>query len=369
MSEQRWADEVRKYGSIRAASKMLGIPRSTLQYRLGREKEECKQELGGIVPDDFGIDKATITVEPDGTLGRQWLKVKYDPDVMREQMVAIREGFCSELPRIPGCSVLPTHDAPDLTSVFVITDFHLGMLAWGEETGADWDLKIAESLFIRYFQYGIENSPAADTAILANIGDMLHFSGMSPITNRSGHVLDSDTRYAKLVRTAIRINKIAVSMLLQKYKSVTILHAEGNHDDDASVWLRESFYSHYEDEPRVTVLRRPDPYYCIEFGDISLMFHHGHIRKTSNIEAVLVSKFRDVFGRTKKTYTHMGHFHNQLVLSANTMKIEQHPTLAASDAHASRGGWLSNMRESPIITYDRRYGEISRVTVPVEMLK
>lgn len=369
MTDKVWTGEVRKYGSVRAASRALGVPRSTLQYRLAREREEERQELGSIVPDDFGIDKATITVEPDGSLGRQWLKVKYDPETMREQLSEMREAFCEELPRFDLAIPSPSHGSSDLITVFVITDYHLGMLAWGPETGDDWDLKIAERIFINYFRYAIDNSPQAETALFANIGDMLHFSGMSPITNRSGHVLDSDTRYAKLVRTAIRINKLAIAMLLQKYKSVKVLHAEGNHDDDASVWLRESFWSFYEDEDRVEVIRRPDPYYCVEFGKISLMFHHGHIRRMKDIETSLLAKFRDVWGRTDKTYTHMGHLHNENVISTNTMKIEQHPTLAASDAHASRGGWLSNMRVSPVITYDRRYGEISRVVVPVEMLK
>ena len=49
---------------------------------------------------------------------------------------------------------------------YVITDYHLGALSWGEETGADWDLKIAEDTLVAWFSRAIEQSPAAETALL-----------------------------------------------------------------------------------------------------------------------------------------------------------------------------------------------------------
>ena len=54
----------------------------------------------------------------------------------------------------------------------------------------------------------------------------------------------------------------------------------------SSVWLRELCDAMYEDEPRVTVDARPDPYYCYEWGKQLLLFHHGHKRKVANIDTV-----------------------------------------------------------------------------------
>lgn len=359
-------EQIKEHGSIRKAAAALGIPRSTLQYRLKREPE---QNISALVPDDFGIERSTITVEPDGTLGRQWLKTKYDPQVIRDRLEDIRQEFCSTLPRfdldIPTCA----SGDENLFTMFVITDYHLGMLSWAEETGSNWSMDIAEQLFIKYFKYAIQNTPAAKVAILGNIGDFLHFSGMKAITNHSGHVLDADTRYSRLVRVAIKMSRIAVAMLLEKYEEVHVFHMEGNHDDDASIWLRESVWSHYENEPRVIVSRRVDPYHCFERGDVTIFMHHGHLRRSRDLETILIAKFREQFGRTRKSYAHTGHFHNKEVISVNNMRIEQHPTLAAADSYATRGGWMSNMRESPVITYDQRYGEIGRIVVPVELLE
>lgn len=50
------------------------------------------------------------------------------------------------------------------------------------------------------------------------------------------------------------------------------------------------------------------------------------------------------------------------------MVVEQHRTLAAPDAHASRGGWISG-RDASVITYHRDYGYVGRVVISPEMVK
>ena len=181
-------------------------------------------------------------------------------------------------------------------------------------------------------------------------------------------MLDADTRFQKLVRVAIRVLRQVIDMLLSKHQRVHVLMAEGNHDMASSVWLREWFAVLYENEPRITVDRSPDPYYCYEFGQTALYFHHGHRRKPANVSDVFVAKFRYVFGRTKHSYAHMGHLHHVDIKENNLMTVEQHRTLAAADAYASRGGWISG-RDAKVITYHRQYGEVGRLTISPDMLK
>jgi len=49
------------------------------------------------------------------------------------------------------------------------------------------------------------------------------------------------------------------------------------------------------------------------------------------------------------------------------MHVEQHQTLAAPDAYASRGGWMSG-RSAKLITYHKEFGEIGRSAITPEML-
>ena len=144
--------------------------------------------------------------------------------------------------------------------------------------------------------------------------------------------------------------------------------ADANHDPASEAWLREMFAVFYENEPRVTVDTTADTYYCYEHGLTSLFFHHGHKRKPANIDTVFAAKFREVFGRTKYSYAHMGHLHSIDVKETNLMLVEQHRTLAAPDAYASRGGWISG-RDAKVITYHKDYGKVAESVISIDMLK
>jgi hypothetical protein len=202
--------------------------------------------------------------------------------------------------------------------------------------------------------------------VFAQLGDFLHWDGMDAVTPASKHLLDADGRFTKLVRVAIRVVRRIIGLLLARHERVVVLMAEGNHDPASSIWLREWLAATFEDEPRITVETSPDPYYCVEHGATALFFHHGHKRKPANVDAVFAAKFREVFGRTKHAYAHMGHMHHVDVKETSLMVIEQHQTLAAPDAYASRGGWMSG-RSAQVITYHDVHGEVGRVRLSSSM--
>lgn len=77
---------------------------------------------------------------------------------------------------------------------------------------------------------------------------------------------------------------------------------------------------------------------------------------------------RKAFGDSKYSYAHVGHLHHQKQVESRNMVVEQHRTLAAKDAYASRGGWMSG-RSANVITYSAEYGEVGRLTISPEMLK
>jgi hypothetical protein len=251
---------------------------------------------------------------------------------------------------------------PDLLNCYVLTDYHLGMLAWGEETGADWDVVVAERTIDAWIEEAIARSPKARVGVLAQLGDFLHYDSLEAVTPTSGHVLDADTRFVRMIGVARRALQRCVDRMLQAHERVVVLHAEGNHDIASSAWLRELFAALYANEPRVEIITRPDPYYCVEHGKTLLMFHHGHKRTIQTLDAVLAAKFRAEFGRSAHVYAHTGHYHHLKRRETALMVIEQHRTLAAPDAYASRGGWMSG-RSADVITYDANRGEVCRITV------
>lgn len=295
----------------------------------------------------------------DGERALTWVKTDRKNDDLREGVLdAIRDHVRPLKPvkgPSKGCN-------PDLLSCYILTDYHLGMLAWGEETGADWDITIAERVIDAWIEEAIARAPKARVGVLAQLGDFLHYDSMEAVTPTGGHILDADTRFVRMIGVARRALQRCVDRMLQAHERVVVLHAEGNHDLASSAWLRELFSALYANEPRVQIITRPDPYYCIEHGETLLLFHHGHKRSMKDLDSVLVSKFRSEFGNAEHVYAHTGHFHHLKRRETSLMVIEQHRTLAAPDAYASRGGWMSG-RSADVITYDSKRGEVCRITV------
>lgn len=367
-------DAIDKHKSCRQAAKALGLNVSSVARAMSGLKKRAalqgyspEHDMTKKLPDGFHLKGTSTLYDNEGNQKLQWVKSQVDLDRMREIQAAAFDAMCETMPRVKSTKG-PRHLNNELLNCYVITDFHLGMLAWGEETGADWDLHKAEETLVAWFAQAIAQSPDAETAVFAQLSDFLHADGIEALTPASKHLLDVDTRFAKVVRVAIRVLRRVVDMLLVKHKYVHIIMADANHDPVSQIWLREWFAVMFEDEPRVTVDRTPSPYNAYEFGSTALFFHHGHRRKVTNVSEVFAAKFREMFGRTKFAYAHMGHLHSIDVKENNLMIVEQHRTLAAPDAYASSHGWLAG-RDAKVITYHKDYGEVSRITISSNMVR
>jgi hypothetical protein len=365
---------INEYGGIRPAARALQLHHTTVadSIRIVRRKAAIsgfapENDMSRVVPEPFIVRGISTYYNAEGKASGQWVKSRIEDTKLQEMMRQSIDAMKEEIPRLAALPAPPLSN-DNLLNCYVITDYHLGMLSWDEETGENWDVAIAESLVVKWFEQAIAQSPNADTAVFAQLSDFLHFDGMDAVTPASKHLLDVDTRFAKLVRSAIRVLRTIIDMLLAKHQKLHIIMADANHDPVSQIWLREWFSVLYENEPRVTVDKSPNPYNAYEFGNVALFFHHGHKRKVANVSEVFAGQFREMFGRTKYAYAHMGHMHHLDIKENNLMIVEQHRTLAPGDAYSARGGWLSG-RDAKVISYDRRYGEVSRLTINSDMLR
>jgi hypothetical protein len=372
--QSEYIDAVNEYGGFRSAARSLNINHSAIveaiaviRRRAATSGYAPEQDMVRPVPEPFIVRGVSTYYNAEGKASGQWVKSKIDDNKLQEMMKAVIDGMKDDIPRLTALPA-PALGNDNLLNCYVITDYHLGMLAWDEEAGENWDLDIAQALVVKWFEQAIAQSPNADTAVFAQLSDFLHFDGMDAVTPASKHLLDVDTRFAKVVRSAIRVLRTVIDMLLAKHQHVHIIMADANHDPVSQIWLREWFSVLYENEPRITVDKSPNPYNAYEFGKTALFFHHGHKRKVSNVSEVFAGQFREMFGRTKHAYAHMGHYHSIDVKENNLMIVEQHRTLAPGDAYSARGGWLSG-RDAKVITYSKQFGEVSRLTINSDMLR
>lgn len=351
----REAVEVRsRHRTTSEAALELGLSRSAMQNRL------ITASLRGLAPGHFtsgtapgfAMGKVTIQRGADGQVERTWERQSPDQDQVLEALRSAVEAMAGEIR--PAAPVPPPAASLEgLLTLYTWTDYHVGMLAWHKEGGDDWDCSIAESTGNAAMDYLVSSAPASKRAIVNIQGDFLHWDGLQAITPTHGHVLDADSRFGKVVDVAIKLIRSLIAKALTKHEEVTLLICEGNHDIASSLWLRKLFACLYELEPRVTVHDSELPYYAIQHGEVMLGFHHGHLRKNEQLPALFAAQFREMWGQCKRAYIHTGHRHHMERKDYPGARLIQHPTLAARDAHASRGGWFSD-REITAITYSRK---------------
>ena len=369
-----YLEAIREHGTQAAAAEHLGVSKQSLEEALQRLRKKAamrgmspQHDMHKMVPEGYIVKGVSTYYDEEGKARGQWVKSSLDEQKKREALQEAFAAMAEELPRLKaskpakGCM-------QDLLSLYTLTDCHVGALAWSKENlQADWDLKIAEETLTKAFEHMVASSQPAATCVVNQLGDFLHSDGILPVTPTSGHILDQDGRFAKVVATAVRILRRIVDFALQKHEKVIVLLAEGNHDITSSIWLRVMFKALYENEPRVEVIDSMLPYYIYAHGETMLAFHHGHLKKNDALPLLFASQFPQVWGQTTKRYVHVGHRHHHVEIEHSGMKVIQHSTLAARDAYAARGGWLSE-RQVVAISYSKAHGEVGRHTITPEML-
>jgi len=372
-TQAKYIDAVNKSGSIIGASKFLACARSTIQEGIKsvRKKAAIKGyapefNMTQQAPDPFLVKGVSSYYGQDGQLKGQWVKTALDNEKLQEAIAQAIDALTKDVKRVSP-SKPPKHTNADLCNLYTLTDTHIGARCWKPETGADWDLSIAEDVLTKGFQLLIEQSPSAETGIVNVLGDFLHFDSLKSITPQHGHLLDGDGRFSKVIDVAVRTLRYIVSVALHKHKKVIVVIMEGNHDEASSVRLRKMFGYLFENEPRVTVMDFELPYFAMQHGSTMLGFHHGHVRKNEALPSLFAAQFPVIWGNTTKRYAHTGHRHHKHELEYSGIHIIQHSTIAARDAYAARGGWISD-RSITSITYHTEHGEAARNTITPEMI-
>lgn len=356
-------DEGMTYKQI---AEQYGMNVRSIERRAARMAKQGKTDTKGAP--GFAVTGESVLTRADGTEVMRWTKTSKDKEQLEAIMQAAMEAFAEELPRVEAQPEIRS-DYSESLALYPIFDMHLGAMAHKHECGENYDTATAERVMNNFFDYAVSKAPNSEKAVLLIGGDMLHSDGLEAVTPASGHVLDQDSRYAKLVYVAIRATRRAVSKMLTKHKEVEIQIIEGNHDQSGMIWLRAAMAAAYEDEPRVYVDVSPRVVHHTQYGKTFLAYHHGHtVKKPETLLMMCAADWREDFGISSSMYAHVGHWHHQTVTETSLGIVEVHSTMAAKDAYAARGGWRSR-RRAAVIVYDKEYGEIGRFMFYPEMME
>lgn len=258
----------------------------------------------------------------------------------------------------------------DLLAVYPWGDPHLGMLAWSKETlVADFDTNIAEFLIKQAMVDLVSRGSRTKYALLANLGDFFHADTLDNKTRRSGHTLDVDSRWMKILTVGINILVFAVNELLKHHEIVYVVNEIGNHDDHSAFMLSQVLDAHFHNNPRVKIDMSPARFHYHVFGANLIGIHHGHSTKHDDLESIMAYDQKDFWHVTEpeNRWWLVGHIHHKKWQDYRNCHVESFRTLAPNDAWSSEAGYRSS-RDMMRVILHRDFGEQHRDTVSARWL-
>lgn len=368
-------EALERHGSIQLAAEDLGIGESTLRFRLAEIERQAsrrgwspKDDMTQPVPAGFHVKGVSTYYGKDGEVKGQWVKSQADQE---HKLAALLDALRDLAEPYKGTSDAPPTRAggvDDLLCVYPMGDPHIGMFAWAEETGEDFDLKIAERTLTDAVDNLVSLAPQAKEALIINLGDFYHSDTPANRTTRSGNTLDVDTRWAKVLRAGIRTFRRCIDRALEKHERVTVICEIGNHDDMSSVMLATCLDQYYENDPRVTIDTSPSTFHWYRFGANLIGVTHGNNTKAADLPGIMACDRPLDWGDTQHRFWYTGHVHHDTLKEFRGCVVETFRTLAARDAWHHSQGYRSG-RDMKLDVLHRTEGRIQRHVVGIEKLR
>jgi hypothetical protein len=363
-------------GDYEAMAQAIGITVGSVRSRLSRLRKRAAlrgwsptHDVAHPTPEGFHLKGTSTLYGADGEIKAQWVKTDKD----REDRLEAMRIACDELAApIRGCIPRTRFRASGniddkLMAAYLIGDHHLGMYSWAEETGADYDCKIAEQILQRAFDRLTASAPRARRGLVVSIGDFFHADNSSARTPQSGHALDTDSRHSYVIQTGIRMLKRAVRQALARHELVDVDIVPGNHDPESSMWLAYCLAEAFSDEPRVTVNTSPRAYHYIEHGSCLIGTAHGDKCKPTALGEIMSVECREQWARAKHCHWYTGHVHHKWAQELRGCEVESLSVLCPSDDWHARSGYRSK-RGMQMDVWHADWGRVTSQRATVEYI-
>lgn len=368
-------EAINRTGAINAAARELGLSRTTVQAAISGLKTRAARS--GYAPDagltrpapaPFLVKGVSTLYDADGVQKAQWVKTSLDQSKVEELVKAFVESMVDEVrgtsPKIPA----PKVSDDDLLAVYPMGDPHIGMYAWAEEAGDDFDLEIAERITNGVVDRLVSAAPNASTAVILPLGDTFHANDQTNATPGHKHQLDVDSRFPKVLRVGIKMTRSLILRALTKHQKVIVRVEPGNHDPQAKWALTFALAAYFENDPRVEIDLSPAKFWFYRFGKVLIGSTHGDTAKHEVLPGVMAADRAEDWGQTKHRYWYTGHVHHQAVKEFPGVICESFRTLAAKDAYAAGHGYRAG-RDMYCIVHHKDHGEVERHRCDIGMLK
>jgi hypothetical protein len=331
-----------------------------------------------ITPDDFcehapagfKLDKTTLYINKDGQVTGQWPRLS-----PIDQSYEPFWEFLEKRTPILKCPIeCPMDYDQDLMLEWKLMDTHLGMLSWAKETGAEYNIDIAQKLIISAAKLIFQKNASIAKAIIVLGGDNLHSDFRSNRTERSGNFLDIGTKYEQNMDGMYMAMVTSIDIALSRAQIVEIITLSGNHDYHSAIALSRILAAHYRNNSRIHINIAPGQHKFSRWGKSFFMYTHGHTAPPKRLATFLLNYIikKNITGIDYKLIR-KAHLHKRGkevppgLIEEDGVLIETFPTVAAPESYSVDAAY-SQCRATVAEIFHKKYGLRSRMELGVEEL-
>lgn len=308
---------------------------------------------------------------PDGTIAttplfqvKVWLKSKKEVKELEE----IRKDFLKELkelsPKVKKNKYSGVKTGGKYLLEIDIFDLHLGKVAWGQETGHNYNLDIATQLFensITEFLEDVSNKNI-DRIVLPIGNDFFNSDKAHPFNSTtSGTPQEEDTRWQKTFKTG---RKLLVDQItrLSEVAPVDVIMIPGNHDFERNFYLGDSLEGWFYNNENVIVDNSPSPRKYYLYNSILLGYTHGNEEKLIDLPLLMAQEVPVMWANSKHREFHLGHLHHKKEIKYKSTEEYQGVTirfmssLSGTDSWHHKKGYTGSKRAAEAYLWDSEKG-------------
>lgn len=246
-----------------------------------------------------------------------------------------------------------------------LPDVHFGKFSWKEESGEDYDLKIAATRFntaISHF-LSLVYTDQIDRFILPIGNDLINIDSRRGETT-AGTRVDSDTRFFKIVKA---VKNILIDNInkLSKIAPVDIVIISGNHDYETMFMIGEILDAYYHNNENITIDNKPSQRKYYKYGKNGFLYTHGNEEKHGDLGLIFATENTKLWAEsTACRHIKLGHYHKSKKMDFTS--IDEHigftiqilPSLSGTDFWHSSRGYMSR-KSAKAFLYDKNEGLVA----------
>lgn len=259
------------HGHVRDSGKMLIVPLYHIEVRLKRKVEEIRLNL------------------------------------IKEDIIRDIKKHTFKYPKI----TYPALDDKCLLEVDLF-DLHFGKLTWAEETGDNYDIKIAERLFMKCINDIIVKAEGYHIdRVLFPVGNDFFNVDNKENSTAKGTPQQEDTRWKKTFRKGRQLIVKAID-ILSTIAPVDVIIVPGNHDYERAFYLGDSLEAWYHKCANVRVNNNANTRKYYAYGNVLLGFAHGKTEKPGDLRALMPVESPELWAKSKFREWHLGDQHRKI---------------------------------------------------------